>query len=99
LTRLGDIQLAFPVLVLAIAVLAVLGNLILVLWLTSGVTFARIVRRQTLSPTAGIRRRSPALGARGTAILARHLPEHAVVAGGGDGQPTQGARAMRPAPS
>jgi peptide/nickel transport system permease protein len=78
LMRLGDIQLAFPVLVLAIAVLAVLGsslgNLILVLGLTGWVTFARIVRGETLS----LRQRefvdaARALGARDGAILARHV--------------------------
>jgi peptide/nickel transport system permease protein len=53
LMRLGDIQLAFPVLVLAIAILAVLGaslvNVILVLGLSGWVTYARIVRGETLS--------------------------------------------------
>jgi peptide/nickel transport system permease protein len=53
LMRLGDIQLAFPVLVLAIAILAVLGaslaNVILVLSLSGWVTYARIVRGETLS--------------------------------------------------
>jgi peptide/nickel transport system permease protein len=78
LMRLGDVQLAFPVLVLAIAVLAVLGaspgNVILVLALTGWVTFARIVRGETLS----LRHRefveaARALGARDTSILARHI--------------------------
>jgi peptide/nickel transport system permease protein len=78
LMRLGDIQLAFPVLVLAIAVLAVLGaslgNMILVLGLTGWVTFARIARGETLS----LRQRefvdaARALGARDAAILARHI--------------------------
>ena len=53
LMRLGDIQLAFPILVLAIAVLAVLGaslgNVILVLGISGWVTYARIVRGETLS--------------------------------------------------
>ena len=53
LMRLGDIQLAFPILVLAIAVLAVLGaslgNVILVLGISRWVTYARIVRGETLS--------------------------------------------------
>jgi len=48
LMRLGDVQLAFPVLVLAVAVLAVLGaslaNVILVLGVTGWITYARIVR-------------------------------------------------------
>jgi peptide/nickel transport system permease protein len=53
LMRLGDIQLAFPVLVLAIAILAVLGaslaNVLVVLGLSGWVTYARIVRGETLS--------------------------------------------------
>jgi peptide/nickel transport system permease protein len=51
--RLADIQLAFPFILLAIAVLAVLGpgvnNLILVLGVYGWVTYARVVRAQTLS--------------------------------------------------
>ena len=51
--RVGDVQLAFPVLVLAIAVLSVLGaslgNVIIVLGLTGWVTYARITRAETLS--------------------------------------------------
>ena len=53
LMRLGDVQLAFPVLVLAIAVLSVLGaslgNVIVVLGLTGWVTYARIARAETLT--------------------------------------------------
>ena len=53
LMRLGDIQLAFPVILLAIMFLVVLGpglfNLILVLGIGQWVTYARIVRAQTLS--------------------------------------------------
>ena len=53
LMRLGDVQLAFPVLVLAVAVLAVLGasvlNLILVLGVTGWITYARIVRGEVLA--------------------------------------------------
>jgi peptide/nickel transport system permease protein len=51
--RLGDIQLAFPFILLAIMFLVVLGpgvgNLILVLGIGQWVTYARIVRAQTLS--------------------------------------------------
>lgn len=51
--RLGDIQLAFPFILLAIMFLVVLGpgvgNLILVLGVGQWVTYARIVRAQTLS--------------------------------------------------
>lgn len=51
--RLGDIQLAFPFILLAIMFLVVLGsgivNIILVLGFGQWVTYARIVRAQTLS--------------------------------------------------
>jgi len=76
--RLGDVQLAFPVLVLAVAVLAVLGasvvNLILVLGVTGWITYARIVRGEVLT----LRERdfvaaARALGADDAWILRRHL--------------------------
>ncbi len=90
LMRLGDVQLAFPALVLAIAVLAVVGsglaNVVLVLGVTGWVTYARIARGETLS----LRHRefvegARALGARDLAILWRHvlpnvLPSISVVA-------------------
>jgi len=78
LMRLGDVQLAFPVLVLAVAVLAVLGasvvNLILVLGVTSWITYARIVRGEVLT----LRERdfvaaARALGADDAWIMRRHL--------------------------
>ena len=78
LMRLGDVQLAFPVLVLAVAVLAVLGasvlNLIVVLGVTSWITYARIVRGEVLT----LRERdfvaaARALGANDAWILRRHL--------------------------
>jgi len=78
LMRLGDVQLAFPVLVLAVAVLAVLGasvlNLILVLGVTGWITYARIVRGEVLA----LRERdfvaaARALGAGDGWILRRHL--------------------------
>ena len=51
--RLGDIQLAFPFILLAIMFLVVLGsgvwNLVLVLGIGQWVTYARIVRADTLS--------------------------------------------------
>ena len=51
--RLGDIQLAFPLILLAIMFLVVLGpglvNIILVLGIGQWITYARIVRAQTLS--------------------------------------------------
>jgi peptide/nickel transport system permease protein len=76
--RLGDVQLAFPVLVLAVAVLAVLGgsvpNLIVVLGVTGWITYARIVRGEVLT----LRERdfvaaARALGAGDAWILGRHL--------------------------
>jgi peptide/nickel transport system permease protein len=78
LMRLGDIQLAFPVLVLAVAVLAVLGasllNVVVVLGLTGWIAYARIVRGEVLS----LRERefvdaARALGADDGHILLRHL--------------------------
>jgi peptide/nickel transport system permease protein len=51
--RLADIQLALPQILMAIAILAVLGpgiqNVILTLAITNWVTYARIVRGQVLS--------------------------------------------------
>jgi peptide/nickel transport system permease protein len=76
--RVGDVQLAFPVLVLAVAVLAVLGgslvNLIIVLGATGWITYARIVRGEVLT----LRERdfvaaARALGAPDAWILRRHL--------------------------
>lgn len=76
--RLGDVQLAFPVLVLAVAVLAVLGagllNVVLVLGVTGWITYARIVRGEALS----LRERefveaARALGAGDAYIVARHV--------------------------
>lgn len=78
LMRVGDVQLAFPVLVLAVAVLAVLGagvlNLILVLGVTGWITYARIVRGEVLA----LRERefvaaARALGANDAWIVRRHV--------------------------
>ena len=78
LMRLGDVQLAFPVLVLAVAVLAVLGasltNVILVLGVTGWIAYARIVRGETLS----LKQRefveaARALGATDRYLLWRHV--------------------------
>ena len=78
LMRVGDVQLAFPVLVLAVAVLAVVGSslssLVLVLGVTGWITYARIVRGEALS----LRERefvdaARALGARDRFILLRHI--------------------------
>ena len=76
--RIGDIQLAIPFLVLALATVAVVGpslvNLIAVLGITGWVIYARVVRAETLS----VREREYVLAARTvgvppTRILARHI--------------------------
>jgi peptide/nickel transport system permease protein len=90
LMRLGDVQLAFPVLLLGIALLSVLGagfaNLVLVLAVSSWITYARIVRAETLS----LKQRqfveaARALGAVDLHVMVRHVlpnvwPPIAVVA-------------------
>lgn len=76
--RLADIQLAIPSLILALAVIAVLGssvaNIVLVLAITNWVIFARLVRAEVLS----LKEREfvaaiTALGARTPRILVKHL--------------------------
>jgi peptide/nickel transport system permease protein len=76
--RLADIQLAFPFILLAIAVIGVLGpslrNIIIVIGVSSWVVYARVVRGEVLS----IRERefvqaAVALGSRDWRILARHV--------------------------
>jgi peptide/nickel transport system permease protein len=78
LMRLADVQLAFPFILLAIAVIGVLGpslrNIIIVIGVSSWVVFARIVRGEVLS----IREReyvqaAVALGSRDGRILLRHV--------------------------
>src|SRR5713101_6898586 len=76
--RLGDIQLAFPVLLLGIALLAVLGaslaNLILVLGVSGWITYARIVRGETLSlKERGFVEAARALGAADRYLIFRHI--------------------------
>ncbi len=78
LMRVGDIQLAFPLLVLAIGVLSVLGasvlNVILVLGVGGWVQYARIVRGETLSLTQReFVEAARALGAADRHIVWRHL--------------------------
>jgi peptide/nickel transport system permease protein len=75
--RVGDMQLAFPFILLALAVMAVLGpglrNVIGVLGLTSWVTYARVVRSEVLS----VREREFVQAARAIgAPLARVLVVH-----------------------
>ena len=76
--RVGDVQLAFPVLLLGVAVLAVLGpgerNLILVLGVSGWITYARIVRGETLSLVEReFVEAARALGAPTVRILWRHV--------------------------
>jgi len=76
--RLADVQLAFPFILLAIAVIGVLGpslrNIIVVIGVSSWVVYARVVRGEVLS----IRERefvhaAVALGSRDWRVLARHV--------------------------
>lgn len=78
LMRLGDIQLAFPVLLLGVAVIAVLGaslvNMILVLGASGWVTYARIARGETLSlKERDFVAAARALGAPAGHVVTRHL--------------------------
>jgi len=75
---LGDMQLAFPFILLAIAVIAVLGpslrNLIIVVGISGWVTYARIARAQVLA----VKEREfvtaeRAIGATASRILFRHI--------------------------
>jgi peptide/nickel transport system permease protein len=81
--RLADIQLAFPFILLAIAVIGVLGpslrNIIIVIGVSSWVVYARVVRGEVLS----IRERefvqaAIALGSRDGRILLRHVLPNAL---------------------
>lgn len=76
--RLADVQLAFPSILLALAIIAVLGPslwyLILVLGLTGWVAYARVIRAEVLS----LRSRefvvaARAIGDNGRQIMTRHL--------------------------
>jgi peptide/nickel transport system permease protein len=76
--RIADVQLAFPFILLAIAIVAVLGgglvNVIIVLGIGSWVPYARIVRGQVLSAKGQeyvVAAR--AIGARDAVILFRHV--------------------------
>ena len=78
ITRIADVQLAFPFILLAIVIVAVLGagllNVILVLGIASWVPYARIVRGQVLSARNQeyvIAARM--IGARDPVILFHHL--------------------------
>jgi peptide/nickel transport system permease protein len=78
LMRLADVQLAFPFLLLALAVVAAVGagllNVILILGIAGWATFARVVRAQVLS----VKQREyveavRAIGAGQPTIVARHV--------------------------
>ncbi len=78
LMRVADVQLAFPFILLAIAVIGVLGpslrNIIIVIGVSSWVVYARVVRGEVLS----IREReyvqaAVALGARHGRVLRQHV--------------------------
>mgnify|MGYP000949367973 CR=1 FL=1 len=76
--RIADIQLAFPFILLAIAIIAVLGggllNVIIVLGIGSWVPYARIVRGQVLSAkNQEYVLAAQTIGARDAAILFRHV--------------------------
>jgi peptide/nickel transport system permease protein len=78
LMRIGDVQLAFPVLVLAIALLAVAGaslsTMVLVLGVTGWITYARIVRGETLSlATREFVEAARAMGAPDHHVIWRHI--------------------------
>ncbi len=76
--RIADIQLSFPTILLALAIMAVLGSgldkVILVLGLTGWVQYGRIVRGQVLS----IKEEEFVLAARATGErqLAHPVPAH-----------------------
>jgi len=76
--RVADVQLAFPFILLAIALVAALGpslvNIVLVLGLTSWVRFARVVRADALALREGESIAAiVALGARHTRVIIRHI--------------------------
>ncbi len=78
LMRIADVQLAFPYLLLAIAVIAVLGpslvNLVIVLGLRTWVVFARVIRGSVLAtkPLEFVES-ARASGARTVHLLVRHI--------------------------
>jgi peptide/nickel transport system permease protein len=76
--RLTDTMLAMPFILLALAVIAVLGsslrNIIFVLGITSWVSYARVVRAEVLTLRAReFVAAAQALGGHGTRIIFRHL--------------------------
>lgn len=79
--RLGDIQLAFPSILLYVAVLAVMGssvlNIIIVLGFTGWIQYARIIRGQVMSlRETEFVLAARAIGANNFIILTRHILSH-----------------------
>lgn len=78
ISRLVDIQLAFPVVLLAILVLAIMGpgfiNLVIILGLSDWSRFTRVVRSATLAiKTGGYIEAARSIGVSSTHILTRHV--------------------------
>ncbi|MCA1219789.1 ABC transporter permease [Streptomyces sp. 8L] len=78
LMRLADVQLAFPAILLALAIVGFLGSglwyVILVLGFTGWVSYARVVRSEVLSlRSRDFVTEARAIGATGPAIMRRHL--------------------------
>ncbi|NED99237.1 ABC transporter permease [Phytoactinopolyspora halotolerans] len=78
LMRLADVQLAFPSILLALAVVAFLGNglwiVIIVLGITGWVAYARVVRSEVLSlKTREFVTEARAIGVGDRTIITRHL--------------------------
>ena len=76
--RLADVQLAFPFILLAIAVIGVLGpslrNIIIVIGVSSWVVYARVVRGEVLSTREReFVQAAVALGSRDYRVLVRHV--------------------------
>lgn len=78
LMRIADIQLAFPSILLALAVVGFLGSglwyVVLVLGFTGWVSYARVIRSEVLSlRTREFVTEARAIGVRGGTIMRRHL--------------------------
>jgi len=76
--RVADVQLAFPFILLAIAVVAVVGggllNVILILGVTGWVSYGRVVRSQVLSvKEKEYVEAARALGSRALVLVVRHI--------------------------
>lgn len=83
LMRLADIQLAFPSILLALAIVGFLGSglwyVVLVLGFTGWVSYARVVRSEVLSlRTRDFVTEARAIGVRGATIIRRHLVPNVV---------------------